>query len=82
MSAAWKASYPGLHQKRGAAGREPSLQKGGNLPLWSAFLRPLLEYGVKAWDLQCKKDVELLDGYRRATQSCSEGWRTSPTKKS
>jgi len=48
------------------------------VPLYSALVRPPLQYCVQAWGLQHRKDMELLERVQRRPLRWSEGWSTAP----
>jgi len=50
----------------------------GILPLYSALVRPHLEYCIQLWSPQHKKDADLLERVQRRPRRRSEGWSTSP----
>jgi len=59
-----------------------SRSREGILSLCSALVRPHLESCVQLWIPQHRKDMELLERVQRRPQKWSEGWNTSPMKKS
>lgn len=52
--------YPGLHQDSVISRLKEMI-----LPLYSALVRPYLEYCIQFWSLQHKKNMELLEQVQR-----------------
>jgi len=75
--AAWKASCILGCIKRGMDSRARELI----VPLYSALVRPCLEYCIQVYGLQHKKDREVLEQVKRKVIKMIKGRNTSPLKK-
>ena len=50
------------------------------LPLYSALVRPHLEYSVQMWTLQYRRDIDLLDYVQRRATEMIQGMEHLPYK--
>jgi len=51
------------------------------LPLYTALVRPHLEYSVQFWPAQFQKDEELLERVQQRATRMTRDWSISPVRK-